>query len=126
MSTITLEVPEELAARLAPLRDQLPRLLSMALDLFPAELPLAASTPEAVHPAFREMIDFLASGPAPEQIVAFKISPSVQARLEELLDKNREDGLTDDEAAELDVYEQVNHVLLLLKARARPMFSSPN
>ena len=126
MSTITLEVPEELATRLAPLRDQLPRLLALALDLYPAGLPLTASASEAVHPAFREMIDFLASGPTPEQIVSFKISPAAQARLEELLDKNREDGLTDDEAAELDVYEQVNHVLLLLKARARPMSPLPH
>ena len=125
MSTITLEVSDELAARLMPLRDQLPRLLAMALDLLPAGLPLAASAAEAAHPAFREMIDFLASGPTPEQIVGFKISPAVQARLEELLDKNREDGLTDDQAAELDVYEQVNHVLVLLKARARPRVASP-
>jgi hypothetical protein len=126
MSTITLQVPDELAARLAPLHDQLPRLLSMALELYPASLPLAASIPEAAHPAFREMIDFLASGPTPEQIVSFRASPAVQARLEDLLDKNREQGLSDDEAAELDVYEQVNHVLLLLKARARPLLSSPS
>ena len=33
MTTITLEVSDELAARLAPLRDQLPKLLSIALDL---------------------------------------------------------------------------------------------
>jgi hypothetical protein len=109
-----------------PVRDQLPRLLAMALDLFPAGLPLAASALEAAHPAFREMIDFLAGGPAPEQIVGFKISLAAQTRLEELLDKNREDSLTSDEAAELDVYEQVNHVLVLLKARARPRVTSPN
>jgi len=124
MTTITLEVPDELAARLAPLRDRLPELLSAALELFPKGLPLAVSALDKVHPAFEEMIDFLASGPTPEQIVAFKVSPSAQARLEELLDKNREDGLADDEVAELDVFEQINFVLLLLKARARPALSS--
>jgi len=126
MTTITLEVSDELAARLMPLRERLPQLLSMALELFPTELPLAMPAPKVIHPAFEEMIDFLASGSTPEQIVAFKISPSAQAHLEELLDKNREDGLTDDEAAELDVYEQINFVLLLLKARARPALSSLN
>ncbi len=126
MTTITLEVPDELATRLVPVRDHLPQLLSMALEMFPAELPLDVSASEVVHPVFEEMIDFLASGPTPEEIVAFKTSPAAQARLEELLDKNREDGLTEDEAAELDVYEQVNHVLLLLKARARPTLSSRN
>lgn len=76
-----------------------------------------------MSPVFEEMIDFLASGPTPEQIVAFKISPTAQGRLDELLDKNREDGLTDDELAELNGYEQVHFVLLLLKARARPLIS---
>ena len=126
MTTITLEVPDELAARLLPLRERLPELLSMTLELFPAGLPLAMLGSQAMHPAFEEMIDFLASGPTPEQIVGFRVSPVTQARLEELLDKNREDGLTDDEAAELDVYEQINFVLLLLKARARPALSSLN
>jgi len=126
VTTITLEVPDELAARLMPLRERLPELLSMTLELFPAGLPLAVLASQAIHPAFEEMIDFLASGPTPEQIVGFRVSPATQARLEELLDKNREDGLTDDEAAELDVYEQINFVLLLLKARARPALSSLN
>jgi hypothetical protein len=124
MTTITLQVPDELAARLAPLRDRLPQLLSIALELFP-DLPLNALELAADNPAFAEMIDFLASGPTPAQIAAFKVSPSVQARLEELLDKNREEGLTDPETAELEAYAQVNHLLLLLKARARTALSSP-
>lgn len=123
MTNITLEVPDELAARLASRREQLPRLLSLALEWFPAGPPLVSSVSPTSHPVFEEMIDFLARGPTPDQIVAFKISPSTQGRLEALLDKNREEGLTEDEAAELDVYEQVNHLLLLLKARARVAFS---
>ena len=53
------------------------------------------------------------------QIVAFKLSLAAHGRLEALLAKNREEGLSDAEEAELDVYAQVNHLLLLLKARAR-------
>jgi hypothetical protein len=119
MTTITLDVPDELAARLVTRREQIPQLLSMALDLFPRDRLLAGPVSAEMPPAFKEMIDFLVSGPTPAQIVAFKISPTPQARLEELLDKNREDGLTDEEVAELDVYEQINYVLLILKARAR-------
>src|SRR6185295_12099961 len=48
---------------------------------------------------FDEMIGFLASGPTREQIVAYKISDAAQTRLRELLDKNREDGLSEDESA---------------------------
>lgn len=126
MTTITLEVSDELAAQLVLRRDQLPHLLSMALELFPAETPLVLPTSEVVYPAFKEMIDFLISRPTPAQIVAFKVSPFAQTRLEELLDKNREEGLTDDEAAELDLYQQINHLLLLLKARAHSALSSTN
>ena len=123
MTSITLEIPDELAARLAPLRDRLPDLLRIALELsspYPT-----ASLRAGDNPVFHEMIDFLARGPSPEQIAAFKVSPSAQARLEELLEKNRENELTDDEAAELDLYVQINHVMLLLKARARLALTGP-
>ena len=127
MTTITLELPDELAARLVALRDRLPQLLSIALELSPSsDVPLTLPALTPAHPAFAEMLDFLASGPSPEKIVAFKVSPAAQARLEELLEKNRQEGLTDEEAAELDVYSQVNHILILLKARARLVLSSPN
>jgi hypothetical protein len=119
MATITLDVPEALAARLAQLHAQLPQLLAMALELLPTELPLAAPVAAPGRPVFDEMLDFLASGPTPAQIVAFKLSPATHRRLAALLDKNREEGLSDVEEAELDVYAQVNHLLLLLKARAR-------
>jgi hypothetical protein len=57
---------------------------------------------EAVPPVWlNEMLDFLAGGPTPEQIIAFKLSPATQARLEELLDKNREAELANEETAEL-------------------------
>lgn len=119
MTTITLEVPDELAARLAPLRDQLPDLISQALELRSAKSAAKETEQKSSYPAFTEALDFLASGPTPEQIMAFKASPTVQWRLEELLDKNREEGLTEDEEAELDAYEQVDDVMILLKAHAR-------
>lgn len=126
MTTITLEVPDELAVRLDTRRNQLPQLLSMALDLLPLEKPFVGPTSEMVYPVFKEMIDFFIDAPTPAQIVRFKISPSVQARLEELLDQKRENSLTDDEIAELEVYRQINHVLILLKARAHLALSSAN
>lgn len=121
MTTITLEIPDDLALRLAPVRERLPKLLSAALELLPAD---EAATPHAFSSVFDEMIAFLASRPLPEQILAFKISAASQQRLAELLDKNREAGLTEDENAELDSYEQVHHTMLLLKARARQ--ANPN
>ncbi|MEJ7708341.1 MAG: hypothetical protein WKF84_00390 [Pyrinomonadaceae bacterium] len=119
MTTITLEVPDELAARLAPLRDQLPGLISQALELRSAEKAAKGVEQQMSHPVFVETLDFLASGPTPEQIMAFKASSAAQERLDDLLDKNREEGLTEDEEADLDVYEQVNDLMILLKAHTR-------
>jgi hypothetical protein len=118
MTTITLELPDELATRLVPLREQLPTLLSLVVELFPAERIILPGV-RPLHPALEEVIGFLAAGPTPAQIAEFKVSSATQARLEELLDKNRENDLTEGEVAELEMYEQINHILLLLKARAR-------
>jgi hypothetical protein len=71
------------------------------------------------QPVFEDLLNLLVSRPTPEKIIAFKVSPSVQTRLDELLDKNREEGLTTEERAELEAYEQLNALVVLLKARAR-------
>jgi hypothetical protein len=119
MTTITLDVPAELATRLVPRRKQLPELLSLALDIYPQGQADILRTPDAATPAYDEMIQFLARGATPQQILAFKLSPGAQARLAELLDKNREATLTPAEASELESYAQINHAFILLKARAR-------
>lgn len=126
MTTVTLEVPDELAARLRPLRDRLPELLSQVLDSWSMENALKVTGPAVTHPVFREMIDFLASSPTPNQVIAHKASALAQERLEELLNKNREEGLTEPEAEEMDAYLLVNHIMILLKARARQATSSTN
>jgi hypothetical protein len=124
MTTITLEVPEELAVKLAPLYHQLPELLSIAVELAETSTSSGPTNSEAVYPVFKEVVDFLISRPTPQQIISFKVSSSVQTRLEELLDRNREGDLTGDEAVELDTYEQINHLLILLKARAHHTLAS--
>ena len=124
MVMITLELPEELAVRLDPLRDRLPELLSQLLDAASAEKKLTLSGTSMTHPVFLELIDFLSSRPTTKQILTHKVSSAVQERLEELLDKNREEGLTAAEEEEMDAYRLVNHVMILLKARARPAVSS--
>src|SRR5258708_2633416 len=94
MVTIILELPEELAVRLDPLRDRLPELLSQLLDSASEKKKLTFSGTAMTHPVFLELIDFLSTRPTAEQILTHKVSSAVQERLEELLDKNREEGLT--------------------------------
>jgi hypothetical protein len=67
------------------------------------------------------VLDFLITRPTPEEIVAFKVSAEAQERLRTLLDKNREGSLTEIEAAELDLYEQLEHMMILLKAKAHAL-----
>jgi len=123
MTTITLEVPDELAARLDSLRERLPDLLAKMLASPPAKKTSQTLKSGELAPVYRETIDFLASGPTLEQIKAFRISTAAQERLEELLDKNREEGLTEAESGELDIYQLVHNAMVLLKARA---YSGPS
>lgn len=68
---------------------------------------------------FDEVLDFLASTPTPEQIIAFHPSEALQIRLRELLDRNQNALLTAEEQAELDEFSRINHFMAMLKIRAR-------
>ncbi len=119
MTTITLEVPEDLAVQLAALRGRLPELLAKAFQPQPPHTRVANGNSQAA-PLYREIVDFLAADPAPEQLATFKISAAAQARLDDLLDKQREESLTAAETAELDAYLQARDLMMLLKADAQP------
>jgi hypothetical protein len=70
------------------------------------------------------VLDFLASTPTPEQIVAYQPSKALQGRLRALLNKKHNGGLTAEEQAEFDEFSQINHFMSLLKARARQKLES--
>jgi hypothetical protein len=70
------------------------------------------------HPTvYDDLLDLLAESANARRVLAFRLSDEKQARLDELLERNREGTLTDDESAELDAYERFEHVVRLLKAR---------
>lgn len=70
------------------------------------------------HPTvYDELLDLLAENADVERLLGFRLSDTRQVRLDQLLEKNREGTLTDDESAELDDYERFEHVVRLLKAR---------
>lgn len=68
---------------------------------------------------FSEIIEFLASTPTPERIIAFKPSEQLEQRLEYLLVQNRHDALTSEERYELDEFLRMNHFMNMLRIRAR-------
>ena len=121
MATITLQIPDELAQRLEPLQNRLPELLWQLLELTkkPTTIEQEITTHSGDIPTvYQEVFDFLIESPIPQDIVNFKVSQQAQTRLQTLLDKNRESTLNPMEIAELDVCEQLEHLMILLKARA--------
>ncbi len=68
---------------------------------------------------FDEIYEFLTSAPSPEQIIAFRPSPATQTRVRALLEANRAGTLTPDQQAELDEFEQAEHLVRMLKIKAR-------
>lgn len=68
-------------------------------------------------PVYDELLDLLAGGADPERLRGFRLSNEKQARLDELLERNRQGTLSEDDSAELDAYEHFEHVVRLLKAR---------
>ena len=69
--------------------------------------------------AYDEIIELFANGTSPQQIVSFKPSLESKKRVQELLQKNKSGSLTSEEEAELDDFGQIEHLMRLVKARAR-------
>lgn len=61
--------------------------------------------------AYDEFVEFITSLPTLEQIIAFRLSDHAEARIRELLDANQRRRLSDDEAAELEEYTRLEHLV---------------
>ena len=73
----------------------------------------------ASEPVYMELLDFVAAGSTAEEVAKFRPSAEAQKRVTELLEKQRESQLTDEETAELDGFAQLEHILGLAKAEAQ-------
>jgi hypothetical protein len=72
------------------------------------------------HPQlYDELVELLAEDAQADKVLSFALSNEKQRRLDDLLSKNREGTLSPNESAELDTFEQFEHVVRLLKARVR-------
>jgi hypothetical protein len=69
--------------------------------------------------AYEEVIDFIAAGTTPQNVIAFRPSEAAQERLAELLSREKEGALSAEDRSELDHYLQLEHLMRLAKARAR-------
>lgn len=69
--------------------------------------------------SYEEIIDFIAAGTTPETVIAFHPSDSVQQRVAELVERSHNGSISTEEQSELDDYLQLEHIMIMAKARAR-------
>jgi len=112
MVELTIQIPDELAVQLQPMQNHLPEIIRLGLREI-------AVVPSGLY---GEVVDFLASGPAPQAIINFRPSPQAITRIQALLAKNRAGQLSAEEQAELDYYENLDYLMTLIKAHARKRF----
>ncbi len=67
--------------------------------------------------AYDEVIEFIASS-RPQNVIAFRPSEEVKARVANLILREKPDGLPEDEKSELDHYLQIEHLMRLARVRA--------
>jgi len=69
--------------------------------------------------AYEEIVDFIAAGTTPKDVISFRPSETAQERVADLLAREKEGELSPAEKSELDHYMQLEHLMRLAKARAR-------
>lgn len=105
MTTITIEVPDELSELITRAGVRLPELLTQSLR-----------QPALPAHVYRYVLDFLASNPSAEAIAAFGPTPEMAERLRTLLAREAAGDLTPAEGAELDEYERLEHLMIKIKS----------
>jgi hypothetical protein len=78
----------------------------------------------ATSSVYLEIIDFFASGTAPQMVADFKPSLTVQQRALELLELAKQGRLTPEQESELEHLTQLEHILRMARARARQIFDA--
>lgn len=113
MATITIDIPDELSVQLDLVRERIPELLALSLQ-----------QPAVPAHIYRTLVDFLANKPTPAEVLAFRPTPAMQERLAILLERSYLQHLTTTEQAELDEFERIEHLVIMLKAGSLPYLVS--
>lgn len=71
--------------------------------------------------AYDEIVNFIAAGSSAHDVASFKPSPDTRQRVAFLLDKEKNEGLSEAERYELQQFMQVEHLMRLAKARAKAL-----
>ena len=74
--------------------------------------------------AYDEIVDFFARGTSSTAVLGYHPSAAAQERARYLLAKNKAGTLTTEEAAELELFGDLEHFMQLVKARAHQYVES--
>jgi hypothetical protein len=70
-----------------------------------------------------EVIDFITSFPAPEEVLTYHPSQALQERVEFLVEKKKENTLSEEEIKELENFLLIEHIMRMAKKRAKKQLS---
>ena len=111
MAKITIDIPDDILTQLTSetsspevLEQRLPEILRLGL--------LAGKLPADVY---HYVFNFLISNPTPTQILEFRPNLLMQNRLKDLLRKSDSGQLNLTEQQELNEYERIEHLIVMLK-----------
>jgi hypothetical protein len=71
-----------------------------------------------ISPAYNDLLTFLVAHATPEQILAYRVSPEIQARADELLERLQDGTITPEESEEVDQMRDFDLRVRVLKANA--------
>ena len=106
---LTIELPDDLGQRVEPEREHLVDIIERGLQQRRSE----------VSGLRRELITFLARGPQPSEILAYRPPSPFVERARELLLRGKSGPLNQSEEAELDELSSLDHLMSLIEAEAR-------
>ena len=109
---LSIEASDELRQQLASVEDELPHILELGLREHRAKT-------DAGFSGTAEVLEFLASLPSPEEIVTLRPSLAMQTRIDKLVQKSKEKGLTPQEEKEWEQYQFLEHLVRQAKIQAR-------
>jgi len=113
---ITIQVPYALGRKLQHVRDRLPEILGRGLREVADETSVAEESSDFQDES--AIMELLTSQPSPEQVLSIRPSLEFQARVGDLLRRNKEGELLRQEEVELERYLTLEHLVRLAKAHA--------
>src|SRR5688572_14374463 len=108
---VTVTIADDLAEKLRPYESQFGEIIELGIRELRAR-------GETGYNGVSDVLEKLAALPAPEDALALRPAPSLQERIDALLEKNRRDGLSADEQREWEQYRYLEHLVRLAKASA--------